>query len=177
MRCYLRARTSPAAQVAPDLAPQRIALLVVQIPPDLDLAAVRAQREPPAVAAHQLRPAAVELVALPPPRLANLDLHPVAGDRDALEIPRAPVNVAERQPQNQHLQPGERQYQPGPEQREARGDADRDCEDEGKDEQPAGGAQRIVASGDPRKSGRTGQLAALQSCGHFLPAPASASSG
>src|SRR5688500_14967100 len=167
---YPRRRTSPAAQVAPDLAPQRVALLAVQIPPDLDLTAVRAQREPPAVAARHLRPAAVQLVATPPSRLADFDFHPVAGDRDALEIARAPVNVAERQPQNQHLQTRERQDQPRPEQRETRGDADRTCEDEGKDEQPAGGAERIVASGDPRKSGRTGQLAALQSCGHFLPA-------
>src|SRR5688500_17670702 len=127
MRCYVRAaRTSPTAQVVPDLASQRVALLVVQLPADLAPAAMPPPREPPAAAAHQLRPAAVELVALPPSRVTDLDLHAVAGDRDALEISRAPVNVAERQPQNQHLQPGERQYQPGPEQREARGDADRD---------------------------------------------------
>src|SRR5262245_39301585 len=122
------------------------ALLVVHVTADFQFPAVRAQREPAAVLIrHYLRPVAIESAPEQGPPAGPLDLHRVAVDLDQLVVRRVALHVAKREKQHEHLEPGERQDQPRPESRKGGGNADRDDENQGESDQPAGGAERVIA--------------------------------
>src|SRR5262245_2448670 len=155
-------------EAALERARQVQALLVVHVTADFQFPPVRAQRDPAAVfVRHHLRPVAIERAPEQGSPVRPLDLHRVAVDLDQLVVRRVALHVAKRDEQHEHLEPGERQDQPRPESRKGDGDADRDDEDQCESDQPAGGAERVVAPDDPPESGLVRHVAAFGSCDHL----------
>src|SRR5262249_52763260 len=169
-------RVSATMQLPLQLARNVQPLRVVPETADLELASVRAQRKTAAVAVDDdLRPATGELVAPRSAPLEELHFHPSAGYGNALVVPGVTIDVAERQIQYEHFEPGKRQDQPRPQCGECDRDADRDDEDKREDEQPAGGTERIIAPRNEREPRRPLDLHVLRPCGHYLQAPATRS--
>src|SRR5262249_6947075 len=109
---------------------QRTALLFGQMPPELDLASMRAQRQRDAArsgAVHNhLRPEAIELEAAGPAGFPSFEQHAVPFDRDGLEVSGVALDAAESDEQHEHLRPRERQHEPGT----VKGERHRYCEAE-----------------------------------------------
>src|SRR5436190_15331006 len=101
------------------LGAERDARGFVQMPSQLQRRPVSAQQH---VRADQLNPhpARIELIARAVLAIGHLDLEPATRERDALVVRGVTRLREERSTQQQHLQPGERQDEPGAEERKAR---------------------------------------------------------